>query len=250
MHKIPSFIKLDQEVRKLIYPTQGEAKRQRLVNLEVTKSRMSEVLGQRWDELKAYLHSFADFLPLDLVSDNIGQHMPENTQERKARTASQELTVSIENDPQSTVVFTSSNTTTEPHHSDSIDGVVYAQVTAKPTEAENTEPQASPPGSNQETDRTLASNAFALSGRQTSDGSTLLAINSHQPWLGPFSWCASFNYCDLLTPNSPLHYNRYEAHLQSEEGWDFVGGVFPGSPVPLAGHNRQVRGFSLASLAT
>jgi hypothetical protein len=34
--------------------------------------------------------------------------------------------------------------------------------------------------------------------------------------------------------------SRYEAHLHSEEGWDFVGGVFPGCPIPLSGHNRQV----------
>ena len=29
----------------------------------------------------------------------------------------------------------------------------------------------------------------------------------------------------------------YEAHLVSEEGWDFFGALFPGSPVPFIGHN-------------
>ena len=45
-------------------------------------------------------------------------------------------------------------------------------------------------------------------------------MNSHQPWTGPVAW--------------------YEAHLHSEEGWDAVGGVFPGAPVILHGHNRDL----------
>jgi len=32
----------------------------------------------------------------------------------------------------------------------------------------------------------------------------------------------------------------YEAHLVSQEGMDIVGGVFPGSPVVLHGHNRNL----------
>jgi penicillin amidase/acyl-homoserine-lactone acylase len=32
----------------------------------------------------------------------------------------------------------------------------------------------------------------------------------------------------------------YEVHLHSEEGWDMVGGVFPGAPVVLHGHNRNL----------
>ncbi len=45
-------------------------------------------------------------------------------------------------------------------------------------------------------------------------------LNSHQPWTGPVAW--------------------YEAHLHSNEGLDIVGGVFPGSPVVLHGHNRDL----------
>ncbi|NUN97248.1 MAG: acylase [Candidatus Omnitrophica bacterium] len=64
------------------------------------------------------------------------------------------------------------------------------------------------------------SNAFAVAPKRTPDGKTHLAINSHQPWEGPVAW--------------------YEAHLHSEEGWDATGGVFPGTPVILLGHNRDL----------
>jgi len=64
------------------------------------------------------------------------------------------------------------------------------------------------------------SNTFAVGPTRSADGKTYLAINSHQPWEGPVTW--------------------YEAHLHSDEGWDMVGGVFPGSPVVLHGHNRNL----------
>lgn len=67
---------------------------------------------------------------------------------------------------------------------------------------------------------TRGSNAFAVGPTRSEDGSTFLGINSHQPWDGPVAW--------------------YEAHLVSEEGWDAVGGVFPGAPVILHGHNRHL----------
>ena len=66
----------------------------------------------------------------------------------------------------------------------------------------------------------VASNVFAVSPKRSSDGYTRLWINSHQPWDGPVAW--------------------YEAHLVSNEGWDFYGGFFPGSPVPLLGHNKYL----------
>jgi acyl-homoserine-lactone acylase len=64
------------------------------------------------------------------------------------------------------------------------------------------------------------SNTFAVAPARSADGFTRLAINSHQPWAGPVAW--------------------YEVHLHSETGWDAVGGVFPGSPVILHGHNRNL----------
>ncbi|MFQ5627485.1 MAG: acylase, partial [bacterium] len=67
---------------------------------------------------------------------------------------------------------------------------------------------------------THGSNTFAIAPSRSADGKTRLAINSHQPWEGPAAW--------------------YEAHLKSEEGWDMVGGLFPGSPVILHGHNRHL----------
>lgn len=64
------------------------------------------------------------------------------------------------------------------------------------------------------------SNAFAVAPSRTAKGETFLVVNSHQPWTGPVAW--------------------YETHLKSEEGWDMVGGVFPGAPVILHGHNRHL----------
>lgn len=67
---------------------------------------------------------------------------------------------------------------------------------------------------------TPGSNTFAVAPSRSADGYTRLAVNSHQPWTGPVAW--------------------YEAHLKSGEGWDMVGGVFPGAPVILHGHNRDL----------
>ncbi len=64
------------------------------------------------------------------------------------------------------------------------------------------------------------SNTFAVAPSRSKDGRARLAVNSHQPWEGPVSW--------------------YEAHVRSDEGWEAVGGVFPGSPVILHGHNRHL----------
>lgn len=64
------------------------------------------------------------------------------------------------------------------------------------------------------------SNAHAVSRTRSADGITRLNINSHQPYEGPVAW--------------------YEAHVVSEEGWDMIGGTFPGSPVILHGHNRYL----------
>lgn len=69
-------------------------------------------------------------------------------------------------------------------------------------------------------DEALGSNAFAVAPGRSADGSTYLVVNSHQPWTGPVAW--------------------YEAHVHSEEGWDMVGGLFPGAPVVLHGHNRHL----------
>ena len=64
------------------------------------------------------------------------------------------------------------------------------------------------------------SNAYAFNSRITADGNTYLAINSHQPLEGPVAW--------------------YEAHLCSEEGWNILGALFPGSPSILHGCNEYL----------
>ena len=69
-------------------------------------------------------------------------------------------------------------------------------------------------------DLVLGSNAFSANPNKTGDGSTRLMINSHQPLEGPVAW--------------------YEAHLKSEEGWNMMGGVFPGSPFVLVGFNENL----------
>lgn len=66
----------------------------------------------------------------------------------------------------------------------------------------------------------LGSNTFAIGPSRSADGSTFLAVNAHQPWQGPVTW--------------------YEAHIHSEEGLDVAGGIFPGSPLILHGHNRDL----------
>jgi len=64
------------------------------------------------------------------------------------------------------------------------------------------------------------SNVFAVAPSRSANGETFLSVNSHQPWEGPVTW--------------------YEAHVHSEQGWNMVGGLFPGSPVVLVGHNDNL----------
>ena len=66
----------------------------------------------------------------------------------------------------------------------------------------------------------LGSNQIAISPNRSADGYTRIAINPHQPWSGPVTF--------------------YEAHLHSEEGWNTNGGLFPGSPIVLLGHNESI----------
>jgi len=73
------------------------------------------------------------------------------------------------------------------------------------------------------TDSTLTSigsNAFAFRRAKTKDGKTYLNVNTHQPLEGAFAW--------------------YEAHLVSEEGWNMLGGLFPGAPMPFIGTNENL----------
>ena len=59
------------------------------------------------------------------------------------------------------------------------------------------------------------SNAMAVSPSRSADGHTRLMVNSHQPYEGPVAW--------------------YEARVKSDEGWDMIGGLFPGAPLILHG---------------
>ncbi len=64
------------------------------------------------------------------------------------------------------------------------------------------------------------SNAFAMNSVKTTTGESFLAINAHQPQEGPVAF--------------------YEAHLQSEEGWNMLGGLFPGGCLIFHGTNENL----------
>ena len=66
----------------------------------------------------------------------------------------------------------------------------------------------------------IGSNALAFSRNKTNSDHVMLAINAHQPLEGPASW--------------------YEAHLVSDEGWNIMGGLFPGGPVVFHGTNEYL----------
>jgi penicillin amidase/acyl-homoserine-lactone acylase len=66
----------------------------------------------------------------------------------------------------------------------------------------------------------IGSDGVAVAPVRSADGATRLLVNSHQPYTGPVAW--------------------YEAVLESEEGWHVAGGLFPGTPFMLRGHNEHV----------
>jgi len=71
-----------------------------------------------------------------------------------------------------------------------------------------------------QSDAPKGSNAFAISKTKTTDDKTYLAINSHQPLEGWYSW--------------------YEAHLISEEGMNILGGTFAGGICIFHGVNENL----------
>lgn len=64
------------------------------------------------------------------------------------------------------------------------------------------------------------SNAYAIAPELSPEGKTRLISNSHQPLRGNVAW--------------------YELVVHSDEGWDFAGANFPGSPFPFLGHNKYL----------
>lgn len=69
-------------------------------------------------------------------------------------------------------------------------------------------------------DPAAGSNAIAIHPSRTASGEAFLAVNSHQPLTGPVAW--------------------YEAHLHSEEGWNILGGLFPGGLTVFHGVNEHL----------
>ena len=64
------------------------------------------------------------------------------------------------------------------------------------------------------------SNALAFHPSRTTSGEAFLAINAHQPNEGPTAF--------------------YEAHVNSEQGWNMLGGVFPGGCLIFHGTNENL----------
>jgi len=64
------------------------------------------------------------------------------------------------------------------------------------------------------------SNSFAFNSHITDSGKTFLSVNSHQPLEGAFAW--------------------YECHVNSNEGWNMLGGTFPGGLCPFVGTNEYL----------
>lgn len=64
------------------------------------------------------------------------------------------------------------------------------------------------------------SNALAVAPEKMADGHSYLLVNSHQPIEGRFAW--------------------YEAHIMSDEGWNCVGGLFPGGSTVFVGSNPNL----------
>lgn len=65
----------------------------------------------------------------------------------------------------------------------------------------------------------MGSNGIAVHPSRTTEGIAYLAINAHQPNEGPEAF--------------------YEAHVQSEEGWNALGGLLAGGPCILHGVNEH-----------
>ena len=64
------------------------------------------------------------------------------------------------------------------------------------------------------------SNVIAMNSSKTISGETFLAINTHQPLEGPTSW--------------------YEVHLNSDQGTNIIGTMYPGTPNVLIGVNEYL----------
>lgn len=64
------------------------------------------------------------------------------------------------------------------------------------------------------------SNGIAIQRKKTESEEVFLAVNAHQPLEGPVGW--------------------YEAHLISDEGWNMLGGLFPGGPTIFHGTNENL----------
>jgi len=66
----------------------------------------------------------------------------------------------------------------------------------------------------------VGSNFIAMNSNKTKSGESFLVINTHQPLEGPTSW--------------------YEAHVNSEEGTNILGTLYPGTPHILIGVNENL----------
>lgn len=99
-------------------------------------------------------------------------------------------------------------------------GKVLGAIASGPPKHAGTRLLSSREESRDESSAFPGSNAHAASAARSTDGIARLNVNSHQPWEGPVTW--------------------YEAQVASEEGWNMTGGLFPGAPLVLHGHNDHL----------
>lgn len=72
----------------------------------------------------------------------------------------------------------------------------------------------------QPNEKGTGSNTMVLAPSRTEDKKTWLLVNSHQPIQGQMAW--------------------YEAHINSDEGWNCLGGLFPGGVSVFVGCNEYL----------
>ncbi len=94
------------------------------------------------------------------------------------------------------------------------------KVSLLPNWQQNIELAAQAPMSDERIRRVTGSNQWAVAPSKTKSEKAMLFANPHQPWYGPGQW--------------------YEAHTRSDEGLNFSGACFFGSPFPGMGHNEYL----------
>ncbi len=213
LNKIPSFIKLDETLKEMF------GKRilnQQINQLERTKSKMS----LRVKDIGRHLFEFVFGKGLEsdeyFVNEEIGKTMKEDTPQETKPVIKEEGPVSIIQDEESGIAKEERTKVASTHDAQSLNENVasfevpnagqvdiefmsasHYEATQKNSDENKSEStdnigqeikEQDQDGLREELKAGFASSAFAVAADKTADGSTVLIINPHQPWTGPFSW--------------------------------------------------------------